>query len=123
RQHRGLSGNAFTIHLPPACAIRRSSSSSHFDRVCAGRITGFYRLECAQNPQLIINAFLTLSAVTKWGRAEPGWGRPRPSFALEMPWQPSKFRPEMRGREAGPEAAIVPVRGFWAGKARRSAEI
>ena len=32
------------------------------------------------------------------------WGRPRPSFALEMPWQPSKFRPEMRGREAGPES-------------------
>jgi hypothetical protein len=51
------------------------------------------------------------------------WGRPRPFFALEMPWQPSKFRLEMRGRGTGPETAIVPVRGFLAGKARPSAEI
>jgi hypothetical protein len=46
--------------------MRRLGSSFHFDRVCAGRITSFQWLERAQNPQPIINAFLTLSAVTKW---------------------------------------------------------
>jgi hypothetical protein len=34
--------------------------------VCAGRITIFQYVESAQNLQPIINAFLTLSAVTKW---------------------------------------------------------
>jgi hypothetical protein len=46
--------------------MRRPGSSFHFDPVCAGRITGSQWVESAQNPQPIINAFLTLNAVTKW---------------------------------------------------------
>src|SRR4051812_45853886 len=50
-------------------AIGPRPSASHFTEVCAGRITGPQStgkwLECAQKLPPIVNAFLTLSAVTK----------------------------------------------------------
>jgi hypothetical protein len=40
-----------------------------------------------------------------------------------MPWQASKFRPEVRVCGPGRGMATAPHGGFLAGKARRSAEI
>jgi hypothetical protein len=39
---------------------------SHFAQVCAAGITGLALVKTAQIPSPIVNAFLTLSAVTKW---------------------------------------------------------
>jgi hypothetical protein len=39
---------------------------SHFVQVCAAGITGLPLVKTAQIPSSIVNAFLTLSAVTKW---------------------------------------------------------
>jgi len=38
----------------------------HFAAVYTVRVTGLICLESAENPQPIVNRFLTLSAVTKW---------------------------------------------------------
>jgi hypothetical protein len=44
----------------------RPGSRPHFDRLWVARITGFRRQKASLNPKQIINAFLTLSAVTEW---------------------------------------------------------
>jgi hypothetical protein len=46
--------------------MRPPGSGFHFDPVWAARITGSRWGECAQNPPPVINAFLTLNAVTQW---------------------------------------------------------
>jgi hypothetical protein len=87
------------------------------------------RPELLQVPSLTINAFLTLTDVTKWWRAEPFWGAAEALLTLEIPWQPTKSRAELRvcdgGRAGSP---VVPRqgclnRGFSTGKARRSVDI
>ena len=71
-----------------------------------------------------INAFLTLTAVTKWLRAEPVWGTAEAHLTLEIPWQPSKSHAEIRACDSGrPDPAIAPRMGFSRRKARRSAGI
>jgi hypothetical protein len=71
-----------------------------------------------------INAFLTLTAVTKWLRAEPVWGTAEAHLTLEIPWQPSKSHAEIRACDSGrPGPAIAPRMGFSRRKARRSAGI
>jgi hypothetical protein len=54
---------SFTL---PSAQSGQKWLASHFEPVCAEGITGSRPLKVAEMPPPTVNAFLTLSAVTKW---------------------------------------------------------
>jgi hypothetical protein len=57
-------------------------------------------------------------------KSRTGWGTAEALLTLEIPWQPTKSRREIRVCDLGRTlAAIAPRNGYSTGKARRSAGI
>ena len=79
-------------------------------------------LKSAQKPRRIINAFLRLSAVTKWSTAEPVSGTAEAHLTPKSPWQPCKFRRKIRVCGLRQRNAIAARDGFSTGKARQPVE-